>query len=85
MLDHAIIDNGKCSICGKPLTGKQVFICEECQEKTQKQNTDCEFLELCIESYDDTIDRTKCDCEKCDHFLAFREGKNISLEAAWDV
>lgn len=38
MLNHEIIANGKCSVCGKPLTGKRIFVCEKCQ-RTSDQET----------------------------------------------
>lgn len=28
-----IIENGKCAACGKPLAGKRLILCQECQEK----------------------------------------------------
>lgn len=81
-MDYKIVENGNCTLCGKKLEGNRLFVCEECSERMQKQ--DCEFLELCLESYGDKIDRTKCECEKCDHYSAFEDGKHISLDAAWD-
>jgi len=41
MLDHEIIANGKCSVCGKPLQGNRIFVCEECENQDKKK-----FIEL---------------------------------------
>lgn len=30
---HKVVSNGNCAICGKPLSGDRVFICEECSKK----------------------------------------------------
>ena len=30
---HEVVTNGNCAICGKPLSGDRVFICEECSKK----------------------------------------------------
>lgn len=37
-LKAKIIVNGNCMICGKPLTGNNLFICEECQ-KIESEDT----------------------------------------------
>lgn len=31
-----IVVNGNCAVCGKPLTGNNIFICKECQGKENK-------------------------------------------------
>lgn len=36
---HEVVANGNCAICGKPLSGDKVFICEECSKKGA--NDDC--------------------------------------------
>lgn len=41
MLNHEIIVNGKCSVCGKPLQGNRIFVCEECENQDKKK-----FIEL---------------------------------------
>ena len=30
---HEVVANGNCAICGKPLSGDRVFVCEECNNK----------------------------------------------------
>ena len=32
--DFQVIVNGNCTICGKPLSGNRIFICEECEEQS---------------------------------------------------
>lgn len=35
MIKREIIVNGDCAVCGRPLTGNRIFICEECQRKAK--------------------------------------------------
>jgi hypothetical protein len=39
-LKAKIIVNGNCMMCGKPLTGNNLFICEECQKKNEVKKND---------------------------------------------
>ena len=35
MTKHEIIVNGGCAVCGRPLTGNRIYVCEECQRKAK--------------------------------------------------
>lgn len=35
-----IITNGNCTVCGKPLGGDTLFLCEECRQKEQEEHHD---------------------------------------------
>lgn len=32
-----IIENGRCVICGKPLKGNRLFVCEDCSKKMETE------------------------------------------------
>lgn len=40
---HEVVANGNCTICGKPLSGDRVFVCEECnyEPKDEPQKIYC--------------------------------------------
>lgn len=82
--NYDVLPCGYCHQGGKEI--EEAFnLAIEALKSTEEIIMRCEFLELCIESYGDKINRSKCDCEKCDHYDAFNEGKQISLDAAWDA
>lgn len=41
----------------------------------------CKYYDLCVELFEDDVDRSKCDCGACERYDGFLEGECLWLES----